>query len=538
MYMYKILLLDSDWKSVDEITGVLENNVPNVEIKGSVVSGREGIEIIRQEQPDIIITEVRLLGMNGIEMIKRAMDFMPDVHCIIVSAYEYFDFVMQALELHIEAYILKPLNYRKFLEHIENVLAKIRKREEEKEKKKKLIQNYNRMRNYVESSFIYDSLLNVCGSEERENYKKLLSFDHYGYIMDIEFGPLPSLKAEEHWILMEDPHKLSIYFHQFLDELGHCAIGPKIDKRILAYISVKNPKANIDERKRKIFKAASSLINNLKGKMYSKVRIGVGSIYPISELHSSYEEALRCLRYNIKGDVIFNDQVKKEKILTSDEFKEYESRMLEYINLGKNEALDIFIQLLEALRPLDEKNRKNKIMELLILIYRSTGWGQKESGGIPIDYIQYYEEIKNISPEELEPWAYKKFHYIIMKAVNMGELLKIPIEVRAALEYMTENYNEELSLEEVAGHVGLSPQYFSKLFKECVGCNFIDWIAGQRIAKAKELFHKTSLNIKDVCFQVGYNDPNYFSRIFKKVTGLTPTQYIHQNSDNSTNNKN
>jgi two-component system response regulator YesN len=97
-----------------------------------------------------------------------------------------------------------------------------------------------------------------------------------------------------------------------------------------------------------------------------------------------------------------------------------------------------------------------------------------------------------------------------------------------ARHYIGERFSEELSLEEVADHVHLNPFYFSKIFKQQEGETFIDYVTGLRINNAKELIAAGDLSLKEVCYRVGYKDPNYFSRVFKKVTGFTPTEYRNQ----------
>ncbi|GGJ57141.1 two-component system response regulator YesN [Anoxybacillus voinovskiensis] len=99
--------------------------------------------------------------------------------------------------------------------------------------------------------------------------------------------------------------------------------------------------------------------------------------------------------------------------------------------------------------------------------------------------------------------------------------------------FLHENYHRDLSLEEVAASVHLTPHYFSKLFKKQTGQTFIDYVTTLRIEKAKELLRDERLNIKEVCYDVGYKDPNYFSRVFKKWTTLTPKEYRQQYSSRS-----
>ena len=92
--------------------------------------------------------------------------------------------------------------------------------------------------------------------------------------------------------------------------------------------------------------------------------------------------------------------------------------------------------------------------------------------------------------------------------------------------YLEEHYDENISLQDAANEAGMTPQYFSTIFKQSTGQNFIEWLSEFRIKKAKEYLDEPGAVIKEVCFKVGYNDPNYFSRIFKKISGVTPKEYM------------
>ncbi|WP_027408834.1 response regulator [Anoxybacteroides tepidamans] len=116
---------------------------------------------------------------------------------------------------------------------------------------------------------------------------------------------------------------------------------------------------------------------------------------------------------------------------------------------------------------------------------------------------------------------------------NAGELQPFASEKRPSMmeqveEFLQENYHRDLSLEEVAQSVHLTPHYFSKLFKKQTGQTFIDYVTNLRIEKAKQLLHDERLNVKEISYDVGYKDPNYFSRVFKKMTNMTPKEYRQQ----------
>jgi two-component system response regulator YesN len=102
------------------------------------------------------------------------------------------------------------------------------------------------------------------------------------------------------------------------------------------------------------------------------------------------------------------------------------------------------------------------------------------------------------------------------------QLLRV---IDRAQTWIKERYHQELSMEQAADYVNLNPFYFSKLFKKHVGETFIDYLTRLRIDKAKDLIGREELSLKEVCYEVGYNDPNYFSRVFKKVTGISPSEY-------------
>ena len=97
--------------------------------------------------------------------------------------------------------------------------------------------------------------------------------------------------------------------------------------------------------------------------------------------------------------------------------------------------------------------------------------------------------------------------------------------IEQAKRFITDHYQESLTLEEVAGHVQLSPYYFSKLFKDEAGMTFIEWLTSFRIEQAKKLLDDTNLSLKEISYEVGYHNPNYFSRVFKKMVGKAPTDY-------------
>ena len=131
---------------------------------------------------------------------------------------------------------------------------------------------------------------------------------------------------------------------------------------------------------------------------------------------------------------------------------------------------------------------------------------------------------------DLKLWFMERFkescrNMVTKKGERENEL------VARAQTYIQENYHKDLSLDEVSRQMDLSPYYFSKLFKEVTGTNFVEYVTSIRIRRAKELLREGGWSMKQICQEIGYSDPNYFSRIFKKWTGQTPTEFKEGNEE-------
>jgi YesN/AraC family two-component response regulator len=146
------------------------------------------------------------------------------------------------------------------------------------------------------------------------------------------------------------------------------------------------------------------------------------------------------------------------------------------------------------------------------------------------DYMNISKQLMDASGEQLIDYAYQTFVTITSYTKPQNSIDYSNHIVKATREYLESHYADDISLEAMAEHVNISPQYFSKLIKKTTGFNFIDWLSMLRVKKAKELLMNTDFTVKEVCFMVGYKDPNYFSRIFKKRIGITPSEFVKANS--------
>ena len=172
----------------------------------------------------------------------------------------------------------------------------------------------------------------------------------------------------------------------------------------------------------------------------------------------------------------------------------------------------------------DIMSMRLKVLEFSLyaehLAYQNGGQTYRYSGR-----TDYLPEIMGLSTtEELRDWFMGKLTSACRNVINKREERSNDI-IKTAKQFIEDNYSKDISLDDVSRKVNISPYYFSKIFKDESGLNFIEYLTNLRIDNAKKLLSDTDMSIKEICLSCGYTDPNYFSRSFKKNVGTTPTEY-------------
>lgn len=378
----------------------------------------------------------------------------------------------------------------------------------------------------IEHNIMFSIFFRTCSQKELLAYKTILNIKDNCYLI---LMVLDTEKSENDYteIGVIDLHN---YIKSTLSDYCN-SIGPLIDNRISILISTENAEvtSNFKCESKNI---AKKLISGIEEKFNISSFAGIGNVYNINSIYKSFIDSLTCLPYGQTNEAVHIQDLENQKRSYLMDYSEAEKRMLSSIILGKREANDYFSILINQIAGLNEDMQRNRILELLILIsytIRSEGLLRYNE----LNYIDYFNEAMELKGDELIKWFYSKFLHITGYIKPQHSIDYSNKVVQATKEFLEVNYMEDISLEDVAQYVNISPQYFSKLIKKNTGFNFIDWLSMLRVKKAKELLLNTNLTIKEICYRVGYKDPNYFSRIFKKRTGLTPSEFIKKSSRNT-----
>jgi two-component system, response regulator YesN len=377
---------------------------------------------------------------------------------------------------------------------------------------------------YVERSVMFSMFFRGCTPLEIKSFQKLFGIEEYAYVILFEISEinktnLPGSPVDD----------ISLY--RLIKNSAHLAnstIGPLVTNRMSILIShdyLLKEQDQIDES----ISLSREFAKIIETEYETSVKVGIGSMQNIHSIYTSFLDALACMYNGSKDNITNYLNYQKSSIHTGIDYLETEKHLVEAIRLRKPEAYSYFGIILDGLRSLNDDAKRNKIFELLVLSSH-TMQIDGHADFKYIDYTSYVNQFMALTGNELIEFAFQCFIYITSYVKSPTTIDYTNHIVKATREYLESHYTDDISLEDMASQVNISPQYFSKLIKKTTGFNFIDWLSMLRVKRAKELLANPNLTVKEVCFMVGYKDPNYFSRIFKKRLGITPSEYVKTSS--------
>lgn len=530
--MHKLLIVDDEQIVLDSVRFIVEKDIGETVVTDFARSGREAIEKSESFRPDIVVIDIKMPGISGLDAIARIKELQAGVLFIIITAYEKFDFAVEALNLGVLEYLNKPLNRGKLVTAIRNAI-KIKEEERRKlnielEVKEKLAL----ILPMLEGGFIYSLMFSDGHSDELESYIKILNLDSDGgYVMTIEFGEKGADKRLENKI--GSGIKSQKFYPQMRDmikESCECIVGPVMLNRIITYVPCDCSGAEYEQRLAALG-IASAIYEKLRAEndIGLDFYIGIGKSYTsMSDAYRSFEESVRAIGYAQESGIFHINDIPLERSFTAAYPESEEKLLMKKLAAGETDAcLLMFDHIFEWLRGAYNGNFQEmlaSLMELVISIRRTArDYGIGDGNHLSSSrYINEFLSLEDIGA--LKTWIKNRIRSVSGRIKGARET-KLSGIIVSARDYIANNYCSDITLEDVSEVVNVSPNYFSKLFKDETGSNFIDYLTTLRIEKAKKLLSDSKQYNKEICYQIGYSDPNYFSRIFKKVVGVTPTEY-------------
>ena len=526
--MYKIMLADDEGIVIDSLKFIIEKNFGescNVE---HACTGRSVIELAEKFKPDIAIMDIHMPGINGIEAMKEIRKTNKSVIFIIMTAFDKFNYAKEAINLGVLEYLTKPVNQSVVTQVLKKAMDIIESDRKKRSNDLVIREKLEIVLPIIESDFIYAALSGSDFEREKDNFCSLLGIkEDYGMMLVMELGD--SLIDGN----LTNPVGMSVKAQSFyptiresLKEELDCVVSPIMVNKIVTFIPYDKAQLEYDDRIG-IIEKARKLVRELTKRLDIQFKIGIGAVTSIYKLEDSYKEALSAIR-NSKGRVAHVKDLAIGCEYEADYPVEVESTLFDKIEKGDIEGTraqaNLFFDWMVSNYPNNTMDIKLKVIEFILFAEQKAFL----SGGMTYYFLyreDYLPTLINIeNNEQLRKWFIDKITQACRNITTKREEQTSGLICKAKL-FIEENYNKDISLDDVSRIVDISPYYFSKLFKEETGENFIEYLTNLRIEKAKDLLMHSGMNIKNICADTGYSDPNYFSRIFKKQVGVTPTEY-------------
>lgn len=529
----KILLVDDEAIVLDSLEHILTRAFPGEFIFYRAMSGRELIEVADQEKPDLVILDLQMPGIQGLQAIQDVLRRQPELLFIILSAYERFELAQEAISLSAFAYMTKPFSQEEIVQVIQQAMAELRRRREVQATRLRHQDLAARYLPILTRDFIYAQILENASHQDNQQMLSALGHDiKYGRMAILTWSAKDTLADEvspETWAKFQEQverhqawleRKLELAFPGIL-------IGALMSRSIVTFLPAEASDELLSvrsaqiERMRQVLHQADEQIEGIR------FRFSFGPIRTIEDLHDSYKQASEALRFS-HNSVVHADDIPLSCDYSPDYPIDLEDALFEAVNQGKPEESSLiageFFEWMLSSYPEAYDSIRLKALEFVLLAEQKAYL----SGGKTYTFESrqnYFQELfERGSAGQLKDWFVQKIT-AACSAVRDQRGEKLGSLIREACDYIDRNYAEEITLDLLCGRVHLSPYYFSKLFKEQTGENFIDYLTRTRLTHAATILRSTDLSIKEISAETGYQDANYFSRLFKRWYQCTPSEY-------------
>ncbi|MFC4598713.1 response regulator [Cohnella hongkongensis] len=504
--MIKLLIVDDEQIEREGLRAILGRSYPGLEI-AEAKNGRLALRMAEEWRPDVVLMDIRMPGMSGLEAVERIQAVRPEVKFVMVTAYDTFEYARSAIKLGVKDYLLKPSKAADIVETVGKVLKEI---EEERQSQE-------------EERLQRDALRRTMPLVETDVVTQLL-FDHVHDVhLDELIGLLGSRTTNERFamIVLLPPGSESRYpaVKEKIRKAGSGWVGAMYGRQI-PIVAFRDPGLSFRSQ---AIALARELLSAAGAESGAGWFVGIGGVCAsLSQIRQSYQEALIAsansslpVKYRFYEDVPLLGAVRDGSYA-----KQREKRFFEHIRLGQWERIEAdvlnFVRSCEN-EGADLLQAQQRVLELLWIVSRVMLEMGVETD-TPIYSFQAQDYRQLIAEAGLLVERMRQAHEERQAALE-------PDTVRLIERYIAEHSHEDITLEAIGRRFDLSPYSISKMFKEQLGVNYIDFLTECRIDKAKRLMTDPDKSLKEITFEVGYHDPNYFSKVFRKTCGVTPTEY-------------
>lgn len=534
--MFKVVIIDDEALVRIGLKSIINWEEQNCELIGEASNGRDGYDLIMNTKPDIVITDIKMPVMDGLEMIEKLLEENTKLKYIILSSYDEFNLVRRVMKYGIENYVIKLELEPDILINIlsqlkEKIITDNKKHYEEYKNEKYLRSNKYAIREELFKKIIGKVIEDKKEIREEIEYLKIkLNEDNImcAVIKVSNAGKFDNYDEA-------DINLLEFSVLNIVDEIiNDFFIGYSFKWTINEYVVMFSEESNLDENNitRKIEDMSERIINMLKQYFNIEVNLGVSNINKgLKSIGNAYSESYKALQQSFyKGTekvIFYNDMILEKNMKKDVNLLEADS-LLKYIELGDLEAIQIVFDNIISFFNSRDVSKETAYDFCAKITYLVTSAVEKDEKSLQMifGHNNIFQSISKLnSIEEIIAWLKNIekgiYNYLLNKSSDQNNKL-----ISMAKKFVKENVANVINLQDVASRLNISSGYLSTIFKQSTGISFIDYVTEIKIEEAKKLLKESNYKIYEIAEMTGYENAYYFSKVFKKVTGITPREYI------------
>lgn len=531
--MYRILIADDEEQIREGIIKKIDWEKIGYTIVGSAENGLDALEKAEHLHPDVVMTDIKMPFMDGLELGEKLRASMPAVKLIIFSGFDEFEYAQQAIKMNAAEYILKPINSEELTETLKKIKIQIDREVAAKRDVEVLKKHYEESLPAMREQFLTGL---IEGRIPKEQLKPKaaqfqINLDAEGWAVallrvDAKEKTAQVLQGKEELVpillkcTMEEELKEYFSFLAFL--VADCVT-------VIVEINPSEGVLPLVNRMNQICKSACRVLG-------TKVMAGVSTVTKsLYQLQHYYQEAQSALEYSavMGGDkAIYIADIEPDTSVKV-EFDEHdENEIINAIKLANKQEISdklnaVFERFRAVVLPLGQYQIfLLEMMTSLLKVLHAYKMDETQIFGTNYSFVQTISKLH--SPQDMKRWCTE----ICMKIsanIERERLDSTKLLTRNAEQYIHEHYSDsDISVENLCSYLHVSPAYFSTVFKRESGMSFVSYLTDVRLQKAVELLNVTDDKTYIIAQKVGYTEPNYFSYVFKKKFGVSPSKYRNQ----------
>lgn len=536
--MYRILLVDDEILVRDAIRENIDWEGLDCELAGDCQNGQEAAEFVKKNQVDIVLTDICMPYMDGMELSHFLHDNYPDIVIVIFSGFGEFEYAKKAIQYNVSEYMLKPITAMELTGVIKKMKEKVDQCKAEKTKLENLTkasENYRKNAQIIRSKAI-EALVN-CTRDVEESLEQLkgmgISLEASNYrvaVFDMDlYSDMYQLDVKKR---QESALMAFVLYNVSNEIVGREGAG-------LAYqeggsrVCVLFQGSRTKEFAHRIKSVCREIQQKVKEVIGIEVSMGIGSwVRNPEQLLLSHDLAEKAIqyRYLLGGNLLMDmEECRTDQSIS---LQDSLNKFINALKTGKKESMELTLARMEEeiKGALVDKSRACIYLQQIIRAVGSACMAVvTDIDAIVRDREMLLQKVMEQNTFQqaislVKDYATRAFEELLNLNSSSGQR-----QALLALDYIHNNYMDpELSLNDICSYLNISTSYFSTIFKEVTGETFMEVLIRTRMEKAKELLLNTTMKNYEIAEKVGFSDPHYFGISFKKMTGKTPTEYARE----------